>query len=225
MDGTAAFEPLKSEAEITISPKTHQFNWFNGSYDHMERKYSFTHTPDAPVSRASNKSVSRSAHDLPKDDIALNSNKSFSDTEMSKTSIKSIHGSDSSIRGFSEPSLRRESAFLTSERDSEIRESQKSKRSSIKSNHIITAGKLCSNLQYESEILNAPKLFLLNSDGSGCRLLRDSEVYPYVKNLANTNSEVVEEAIEEGVSLSVLESNIFRQVSFSLIADHPLQHY
>jgi hypothetical protein len=75
------------------------------------------------------------------------------------------------------------------------------------------AGSLCSNLKYETRIRNAPSLFMIYADGSGARLWRDADMYPYIKNLAvNSNCEVVEESVEAGVSVSVLESNTFRQV-------------
>jgi hypothetical protein len=75
------------------------------------------------------------------------------------------------------------------------------------------AGKLCEGLKYESKTINAPSLFMIYADGTGARLLRDADLYPYIKNLAaNSKSEVVEEAVEQGVSVSVLENHTFRQV-------------
>jgi hypothetical protein len=164
VDGTASFEPVINDAEIS-SPtnNAHQFNWFNGSYEHTTADrtyYSLTAVTDK--------------------------------CELVPEEIYSTENLDGYKMGMAA-------------------DSDKSKSVPLKAGY--EAGTLCSSLKYETKILNAPSLFMLYADGTGARLLQDADVYPYVKNLAvNSNCEIVEEAVEHGVSVSVLENNMFRQV-------------
>lgn len=93
---------------------------------------------------------------------------------------------------------------------------------------VYESGKLCSKLRYETNIPNAPSLFVLYPDGSGMRLLRDADVYPYLKSaMSNSNSEIIEESVEQGIRVSVLENSTFRQVnspSFSNYQARPIQY-
>lgn len=73
-------------------------------------------------------------------------------------------------------------------------------------------GKLCANISKETNVSNAPSLFLIHADGTGAQLSRDADMYSYLKNLSSRDCEVIEEAIEDGTSINVFERSVFRQI-------------